>query len=105
MSSMNPEVGMGITYGAGSDRYVGTIHKVSPDGKTFWFTDDHCKNTAVFPDQEWEMTPRPETDTDKMSMVKMVARGKKKGAWTIGGKADGTRVSVGVRNKYCDPHF
>lgn len=100
-----PIHGMGLAYGAGSDRYVGTIQKVSPDGKTFWFTEDHTTNKAVFPDQDWLCIPRFEDDESKMSKVAQVTRGKKKGMWTIGGKADGMVVHLGVKNKYVDPSF
>lgn len=105
MIDTKPEIGMGVTYGAGSDRYVGTIHAVAEDGKTFWFTDDHTINKAIFPDQDWRYIPRFEDDTAKMTMVSRVTRGKKKGLWTIGGKAAGTTVHLGVRNKHVDPSF
>lgn len=105
MTDKTPAHGMGLTYSAGSDRYVGTIQKVSPDGKTFWFTEDHTINKAVFPDQDWCYIPRFEDDTAKMTMVSRVTRGKKKGLWTIGGKAAGTTVHLGVRNKHVDPSF
>lgn len=100
-----PEVGMGVTYGVGSDRYAGTIHSVSDDGKTFWFTDDHAVNRAVFPEQDWVLTPQAETDPNKMSRVSRVTRGKKKGTWTIGGKADGQVIHLGFRTKHVDPSF
>lgn len=98
-------IGTGVFYSAGSDRYPGTIQKVSADGKTFWFTNDHCVNKAVYPDQDWEMTPRICDVESEMTCVKMVTRGNKKGSWTVGGKAGGTQIHVGVKRKYYDPHF
>lgn len=35
-----PEVGMGITVCYVNDSYPGTIVKVTPSGKTFWYTED-----------------------------------------------------------------
>lgn len=103
--TQTPEVGMGVTYGTGSDSYAGTIQAVSPDGRAFWFTDDQATNLAVWPEQEWMLVSRPETDREKMVQVGRVSRGKLKGAWTIGGRATGTKIHLGFRRKHVDPHF
>lgn len=102
---MEPKIGLGITYSVGSDRHVGTIQKVSSDGKKFWFTDDKSTNIAVWPEQEWVHVSQPTSDENQMTSVGKISSGNKKGQWSIGGLSRGTPVKLGVRNKNVDPSF
>lgn len=94
---IEPEVGMGVTWGAGSDRYPGTISRVSASGKTFWYKRDDFRRTdsnGLSEDQEYEITPNPDYSECRVSWTK---RGWKE----VGGGG----VGVGFRRAYQDPHF
>ncbi len=92
-----PEVGMGVTFGAGSDRYPGTISRVSDSGKTFWYKRDDFRRTdsnGYGGQQEYDITPNPDNGEYRVSLTK---RGWKE----IGGGL----IGVGFRRAYQDPHF
>lgn len=86
-----PVVGMGVTELMWTDRHAGTIHRVSPSGKTVWFSND----TVGGWDHDYgrDFTPNP---TAPMKVARLTKRG-----WTSGG----TRVRVGDRSEYRDPSF
>lgn len=88
---------MGVTFGAGSDRYPGTISRVSESGKTFWYKRDDFKRidkNGFSEDQTYDIQPYPNGPEHRVSLTK---RG-----WTeVGGGA----VGVGFRRAYQDPHY
>jgi len=92
--SPDPVVGMGATVYAWSDRYAGTITKVSPSGKTVTITED----TVV-----WEPFPSGyakgyEPNPDGRTWV---ARKRPNGVW----KSAGNGVRLGWKSAYRDPSF
>lgn len=92
-----PEVGMGVTLLLWTDRHAGTITRVSPSGKTFWFREDTAKRTdtnGMSESQTYEFTPNPDA-------TERCARLTKSGAY----KSAGTRIRVGSRSKYHDFSF
>lgn len=95
--TVTPEVGMGITFGAGSDCYPGTISRVSESGKTFWYKRDDFRRTDSNDyggEQEYEITPDPNAGENRVSLTK-------RGWREVGGGS----VGVGFRRAYQDPHF
>jgi len=110
-ASLTPEtveVGMGVTWGVGSDRYAATVCRVSPSGKTFWFTDDESKMAPegdYYGNQVYEYTTvEPVESVDPMgettSNVKAARWNAKKQRFLYYGRA----VSLG-RHAYRDPSF
>lgn len=92
-----PQVGMGITFGAGGDRYPGTISRVSESGKTFWYKRDNFRRTdsnGFSEDQTYDITPNPIGVEHRVSLG---LRG-----WR---EVGGGSVGVGFRRAYQDPHF
>lgn len=95
-----PKVGDGITIGAGSDSYPGTIIEVSKSGLKFTFQYDSyrvVKGSFQTGDAEIEYAPNPDGS-------KYDAR------WTVRGgvgafRYDSRTVGVGHRRYYQDPHF
>ena len=75
-----PEIGMGLTYGAGSDCYPGTITKILSDKSFMWTHDAHCadKTKDNSPGhQNWIITPRVNVPDSQMSYAKL----NRKGQW------------------------
>lgn len=94
---VTPEVGMGVTFGAGSDRYPGTISRVSDSGKTFWYKRDDFRrtdNNGFSEMQEYDITPNPNGAEHRVSLTK-------RGWREVGGGS----IGVGFRRAYMDPHF
>jgi hypothetical protein len=94
-----PEVGMGATVLAWTDRYAGTITKVSPSGKTIEVTEDDTELIAgkmLSEHQEYRYTPNP-------NGRKRTFRLNKKGCWRETGRGAGLRL--GTREAYRDPSF
>lgn len=95
-----PEVGMGVTYSIGSDRYAGTISRVSKSGKTFWYRKDDVRATKAhnyYGKQSYIYIPRPDGAEIRVSK-------RKDGRWRESGGSCGS-VFVGEREHYSDPHF
>jgi hypothetical protein len=96
---VTPKVGMGVTVLHWTDRTPGTISRVSPSGKTFWYRNDDAKridNNGESESQEYEFFPVPEAPENK------VQRRRKDGRWR---DEIGHVISVGDRSKYRDPSF
>ena len=76
-----PKPGLGVTVQVGSDRYAGTITRVSASGKTFWFTLDG----------------RSQGEERRAFL-------NKHNSWCQSGYCK-WGVTLGVREPYRDPHF
>ena len=103
MEDIKPEVGMGVTYGCWTDRYAGTIIKVSASGREITVQDDHARrtdNNGMSECQSYEYTPNPEGAI-------MVFTLRKNGRWTEKGSpmGKGYRAGIGHRNAYHDYSF
>ena len=99
-----PTVGMGVTECVGSDRYAGTITRVSKSGKQFWFTHDDVKlvdGSCMSEHQVYEYTPRPDGGEicAKLSRTRYDLG---KNVYRVGKY---TRVALNVRRQYSDPSF
>ncbi len=98
-----PEVGMGMTFCVGSDRYAGTITRVSPSGKTFWFTQDefrHTKNSGghFSESQNYIYITNPEGEEKRATL-------RKNGRFRVSGYDTTGTVTLGIRRAYQDPSF
>jgi hypothetical protein len=93
-----PEVGMGVTILMWTDRYAGTITRVSPSGKTFWYREDKatCTGNGMNESQTWTHEPDP-------NAPEHAARLSKRGEWHR--SPGSTRLALGYRNTYRDPSF
>jgi hypothetical protein len=91
-----PQVGMGVTMTSWTDRYAGTIIKVTP--KTITVQYDRAKivsGSTLSEDQTYEYTPDPDGSI-------LVFRLRKNGQWrNLGGMG----LLIGHRNSYRDPTF
>jgi hypothetical protein len=95
-----PKVGDGVTHGAGSDSYPGTIIEVNKTGKTIVFQEDshkHLSGSFITGDAKFEYSPNP--DGRKFTARWTVRDGK--GAY----RYDGRAIGVGHRRYYQDPSF
>jgi hypothetical protein len=97
--SVIPTVGMGITICLYRDRHAGTITKVSPSGKTFWYKRDDVEridNNGMSDSQTYKYT-----FNDKMPDEKVTLR--KNGQW----RETGTNyyIVLGTRDEYYDYSF
>ena len=94
-----PTVGMGITICSYSDRHAGTITKVSPSGKTFWYKQDDAEridNNGIGDAQTYKYTFNEKMPNEKVTM-------RKNGQW----RATGTNyyIALDVRDEYYDYSF
>lgn len=87
-----PKPGDGVTIYMWSDRHAGTVTRVSPSGKTVWFTEDKVT--------EWNNDYGVAYETVPDAPVR-VARLTKKGVWRSGGNG----VAFGRRDAYYDRSF
>jgi hypothetical protein len=93
-----PEVGMGVTLLHWTDRSAGTITRVSPSGKTFWFKVDRAIRTdtnGMSESQQYRFEPDP-------AAPEQVARLTKNGGYKTTG---GPRLRLGQRSAYHDFSF
>jgi hypothetical protein len=93
-----PIIGMGVTFGYGSDRYPGTVTRVSDTGASFWFTRDGYKRTdknGLSEMQQYEYTPDPEGVEHRASLSLTRGAYRRQGAY----------IALGYRQAYMDPHF
>jgi hypothetical protein len=93
-----PEVGMPVTVLMWTDRYPGTIIKVSPSGRTIQFQEDyaaHIDKNGQSENQHYEYTRNPNAS------VKTARFGKR--GWRVTGMGSG--LFIGKREKYQDPNF
>jgi len=93
-----PVVGMGATITCGSDRYPGTVMRVSASGKTVWVIEDDFRrkdhNGPFTESQEYEFFPNPNGHIYRVHFTK-------RGFW----KAGWQTVWFGGRGAYRDPCF
>lgn len=102
MTEAVPQVGDGITLAVGSDRYPGTIVRVSATGKTFWYTKDDFRRTdsnGYGGHQEYEYIIDPE-GTEYRAFQK-----RRKGVIVGWQSEGGSPIGLGGRRAYQDPHF
>jgi hypothetical protein len=91
-----PTVGMGVTVVMWTDRYPGTIVRVSPSGKTFQYQEDKATRTdsnGMSESQTYRFEPNPAATVRTARLTKS------------GWKDKGTRIAVGVRSRYYDFSF
>lgn len=95
-----PEVGMGASYGAGSDSYPATIVKVSASGKTLWIEADDYKFNPKAKEHEdkYLYTRRPGTAQRKYTL-------RQDGYFHEVGARRGGTLGIGFRRFYQDPSF
>ena len=92
-----PKPGMGITIIMWTDRHAGTITRVSPSGKTFWYREDRATRidgNGMSESQEYTF----ETVTEGPERC---ARRCKDGQW----RDCGTKIVLGYRSEYRDFSF
>lgn len=98
-SSPRPEIGMGVTWSVGSDRYPGTIIDISPSGKRITFQEDiatRTDNNGMSESQSYAFQPNPQGEISTASL-------RKDGRWRI--TRSKLPVSLGIRGKYYDYSF
>jgi hypothetical protein len=96
-----PVVGLGVTVQIGSDRYAGTIVKVSPSGHKFEFQRDRAKPTK---NSNYYGTQRHIFVPDESAEIEVATR-RKDGRYRLKGCDNYGTVYVGKRDAYTDPHF
>ncbi len=92
-----PEVGMGVTVLMWTDRHAGTITRVDPKGRKFWFREDTAIRTDSYgmsDCQSYRYEPNP-------SAPEELAVLKKNGAWRTGRG----QMRLGDRRAYHDFSF
>ena len=97
----DPEVGMGVTIHVVSDKYAGTIEKVSPSLVKVWIRIDKPRPTKAhdfYGKQSYLYVPDPEGE------VKVATR-RPSGVWKIQGAKGYGQCVFGVREFYSDQTF
>lgn len=99
-----PVVGMGASYGAGSDSYPATIVEVSSNGKTIWVTEDLYKPTKDFD----FYSNQSYTYKSNMGGARRCYTLRKNGLFILEGASLNSHwmsLSIGIRRYYQDPSF
>jgi len=101
-NTLVPVVGMGATECFVSDRYPCTISRIDRKGKRVFVRDDDAKvikGSVHDGSAEWEITPG--RGPEKAFTLR------KNGLWIAEGSPMkcGTRLALGKRSRYYDPHF
>lgn len=101
-TQVKPEIGMGVTYCIGSDRYPCTVSKVVSDREIEVKADEFrsAPGHNYYGIQKWIMTPNPDGVPTTLTL-------RKSGRWV---KAGETMKSsgfwrIGIRDAYQDPSF
>jgi hypothetical protein len=97
--NLRPEIGMGITWSVGSDRYPGTIIDISASGKKITFQEDIAIRTDANGMSECQSYV---FQTDPQGEIR-TASFRKDNSWRITGTK--TSVFLGKRDKYYDFSF
>lgn len=97
-----PEVGMGATYGIGSDCYPYTIVEVKSRTTILVRADDYQRtdNNGYGGHQEYDYYPNPEAGLETVTL-------RKNGRWVKKGYSMNSgcgNVYIGYRRAYYDPH-
>ena len=98
-SNPRPEIGMGVTWSVGSDRYPGTIIDISASGKRITFQEDSATRTdsnGMSESQTYTFQSDPQGTIHTASL-------RKDGRWRITGSK--MPVYIGNRAKYYDYSF
>lgn len=98
-----PEVGMGATYGIGSDSYAYTIVEVSENKRTVKVQADEAKaqeGSDYYGDQKYDYTPNPKARIRTFTLRKS-GRYYEKGCEM----GRGGSLTIGFRRTYRDPSF
>lgn len=102
-----PTVGLGCSYGAGSDSYPATVHSVSASGKSIMVSDDEIIVTDEWKTGEYSPgTYSTLPNSDPAAMTEYTLR--KNGAWLPKGTPMNhywASLTLGVRTYKQDPHF
>lgn len=101
-----PEVGMGGSYGAGSDSYPVTVVEVSKNGKTVWVTQDEVIVTGEWAQGEYEASTY--STLPNMDGARLCYTLRKNGRWIMKGQpitAYYMALHLGRRTYRQDPHF
>jgi len=89
-----PQVGDGVTVCYASDRYAGTITKVSETGAKIWVVADKATNTKQWPEQDYTFERNPDGQV-------WIGRRGMNGVYRVqGGSA---QITVGPRSQYQAP--
>jgi len=100
-----PEVGMGATILAYTDRYAGTVVSVNPKNGAFVVREDHAQRVdqnGMSESQTYAYSPNPDGTE---YVFKRVSHGRLKGQYRENGRSRGNGVRLGVRRKYNDFSF
>lgn len=101
-----PEVGMGASYGAGSDSYPATIVSVSKSGKSLEIVEDSVLVTGEW--NEGEYSPETFVTMADPEAPRRTYTLRKNGRWILKGQpitAYYMALSIGRRSYRQDPHF
>jgi len=103
VNDVTPEVGMGATYGIGSDRYAATVVAVSNNGREIEVQEDQATPTdkhEFFGQQDYTYTRNPEAPRMKFSL-------RRNGRWIRSGESmrGGMSLGLGHRSQRIDPSF
>jgi hypothetical protein len=101
-----PVVGMGASFGAGSDSYPATVVEVSKSGKRLWITQDSVVVAGEWAEGEDEASLY--TTVSNMDGARREYTLRKNGRWILAGcemKAHYMALTLGVRRYRQDPSF
>lgn len=93
------EIGDGVTFGVGSDRYAGTVTDVSASKKTIKFQQDKAKmksGCSIYEHQDYDYT------RDENGTVRSARWSGARNAYVVVGQG---RILTPGRNQYYDPSF
>lgn len=101
-----PTVGMGASYGAGSDSYPATIIEVSKSGKQLTIQHDEIIVTGEWAQGEYEAKTYSTIENPEGATAVYTLR--KNGRWILKGQPISAwycALSIGQRRYRQDPHF
>jgi hypothetical protein len=102
-TATTPVVGMGATYGYGSDSYPYTVVRISPSGKTLWVKRDevlHLTGSDMSGDSTYVTMPNDDAPEEQFTL-------RADGHWLPKGPryARQRSLTLGHRRYYQDPSF
>jgi hypothetical protein len=99
--SLVPEVGMGVTLNYYSDQHAGTIIEVTPNKIVVQEDTSTLIGGSLLSEyQEYSFAPNPKGKIHDFSL-------RSNGLWIECGSSanNGTSLTIGQRDEYCDPSF
>ncbi len=105
-TTITPEIGMGASFGAGSDSYPATIVEISKSGKMLWIQQDEVIVTGEWAQGEYEAKTYSTMPNTEAARICYTLR--KNGRWIMKGQpitAWYCALSIGQRRYRQDPHF